>query len=221
MTHRILQATTVLTVVTSLVVGLVPSPVAAQEVTRLEVARSPGSFVLGGAYGYGLGDVRLKFADGTTVRHESNFTNGYLRASIFVSPSVSIGAQYLNWSDKRQSGDDTMDLRLGAFTVTWFPSQRIYGMFGIGAGRLKTQLGLLEEQDYPPDTPPDERPPSQIVTREFSEDTVGLMVAAGYEAPITETLGMGIQLDVWYLETLEGLTSLVSSASDNINLYLW
>jgi hypothetical protein len=80
---------------------------------------------------------------------------------------------------------------------------------------------LLDQEQYALDTPPDERPATTVVSRKFSENALGLVMAGGYELPLSKSLSMGIQLDVWYLETLENLSSIVSSVSLNANLYLW
>jgi len=114
-----------------------------------------------------------------------------------------------------------MKMRLTAATVTWYPTEGAYACFGIGAGDVEATLGLLDRRAYPPDTPPDEIPATGVITRHFSENALGMVLAGGYELSLTKSLGMGVQLDMWYLETLENLSSIVSSVSLNANLYLW
>jgi len=192
----------------------------APQVACCQTPHEPGSLMIGASLGYGLGGVRLKHGESTISRQESNFSSGNLRAGIFIASNVAVGAQYQEWSEEEQSAR-TMNMHLTAATITWYPTEGVYAQFGLGAGDLEVDLSMLAPADYPPDTPVEERPAGTITTYRFSENAVGILLAGGYELLLSKALSLGIQADVWYLETLEDLSSLVSSVSLNANLYLW
>jgi hypothetical protein len=188
--------------------------------TLAEGLHGPGTVVIGGSIGYGMGSAQLKLTEGNQSTYQHNVTNGYLRGAFFVTPSVALGAQYQSWADQT-NGNESMKMNMTAVTLSWYPTDGFYANLGVGLGELEAEFGLLQAADVPPGTPPDEMPPTQIVPTRISHDAAGVLLAGGYEWHMGGPLTMGFQADLWYLETLDNLTGLVSSFSVTANLYLW